>query len=819
MKNFIISIFFFGISFLSWGQGEFITVWDMSKPGAVSTEIMFNADIASGGALYSWQVLPNGTAQIGLLSQGSGVKTISGIPAGSTIRLAIQPNNLNRFFMSFAVDRERLIDVEQWGIAEWTSMENAFQGCTGLNISASDIPDLSNVNSMNRMFDYCTILNSPSNINLWNTSNVTQMWRTFSNANQFNQPIGNWNVQNVENMAQMFNSASAFNQPIGNWNTANVTNMEGMFGAAISFNQPIGSWDTGSVTNMAQMFLSCISFNESIENWNVSNVLNMEAMFYNAPSFNQSLNGWDVSSVTDMSYMFYTATSFNQTLSNWNTSSVTQMRFMFSGATNFNGNVDNWNVSSVVNMTHMFENASAFNQNLGSWEFFAGVELNGMLDNSGMDCNNYSATLLGWQINNPSIMSLNLGANNLQYGILGTQARDILMNNQGWGISGDFEITNNAYVVQENETLNGQLACAGEFTSINDQNARLVLIDPNGNMMDFNQIEVVATNAFITPNNPEIIPMPSGANGYYEINDGTNTFRVGRRMFKIEVPGSYTVNGGVKVRFYYDQNDFNGMVNDAPPSGGNIANCGWFKSATSDFQSTVDQMNASSPQMPLALSMIPVYGNENGVEYVELMVENFSVFGMYAQTIDAPLPVSLTSFNVNCDGQNAQISWTTASEFNAAHYVVQSSRDGFTWQDLGEIEATGTTNQTSNYNFNAQNYGGLTYFRLVQVDLDGATEIFGPISTNCELENNNMAVYPNPTTDNFTVRIETTESFENATLELIDMTGRVILSQTTDINTGGTLLNFNGAELKMGTYFVRIKGENDKFAPVRVVRM
>jgi hypothetical protein len=107
----------------------------------------------------------------------------------------------------------------------------------------------------------------------------------------------------------------------------------------------------------------------------------------------------------------------------------------------------------------------------------------------------------------------------------------------------------------------------------------------------------------------------------------------------------------------------------------------------------------------------------------------------------------------------------------------------------------------------------------VQVDLDGATEIFGPVSANCELENNRMTVFPNPTADNFTVRIETPQSFENAILEVVDMTGRVILSQTTSINAGSTLLNFNGSDLKSGTYFVRMKGENDRFAPVRVVRM
>jgi len=209
----------------------------------------------------------------------------------------------------------------------------------------------------------------------------------------------------------------------------------------------------------------------------------------------------------------------------------------------------------------------------------------------------------------------------------------------------------------------------------------------------------------------------------------------------------------------------------------------------------------------------------NGINYAEFLVESFSTFGMYAKHKNGPLPVTLTTFNANCQGDHVVINWTTASEFNASHYTIQSCRDGCTWQDLGEIEAAGTTNQNTNYSFQTQNFGSLTYFRLVQVDLDGATEIFGPISSNCDIENNSMTVFPNPTADNFTVRIEATQSFENATLELVDMTGRVIMNKTTDINAGSTLLNFNGADLKAGTYFVRMKGENDPFAPVRAVRM
>ena len=206
--------------------------------------------------------------------------------------------------------------------------------------------------------------------------------------------------------------------------------------------------------------------------------------------------------------------------------------------------------------------------------------------------------------------------------------------------------------------------------------------------------------------------------------------------------------------------------------------------------------------------------------YLEFKITGFSeFFPMSSGNFNSALPVELTSFGVHCLGDEVKISWTTASELNASHYILENSRDGYNWNEVAQIEANGTTNQISNYTHVAKNFGGLSYFRLVQVDLDGVTEIFGPISSNCENENNNMTVFPNPTADNFIVRIETTQFFENATLELVDMTGRVVKSQSSDLNTGTTFLNFDGANLQPGAYMVRVKGENDNFTPIRVVKM
>ena len=210
----------------------------------------------------------------------------------------------------------------------------------------------------------------------------------------------------------------------------------------------------------------------------------------------------------------------------------------------------------------------------------------------------------------------------------------------------------------------------------------------------------------------------------------------------------------------------------------------------------------------------------SGTSYLEFTIEDFSeFFPMTSGNNNSALPVELTHFATNCLGETVLIQWTTASELNASHYILQNSRDGFIWSDVTQIEASGTTNQVSNYSFEDRNVGALTYYRLVQVDNDGQEALYGPISVNCQFDKNSMRVYPNPTSDNFTVYIQTNENFVGAVVELLDMSGRVILSQGADLNNGSTMLNFDGKSIHAGTYMIRVYGENDKFTPIRVVKM
>ncbi len=113
--------------------------------------------------------------------------------------------------------------------------------------------------------------NSP-NLNMIDTSAITDMSNLFEDDSTFNGDITQWNTSNVTNMLSVFYQANAFNQDIGDWDVSKVTSMSLIFAGASVFNQDIGDWDVSKVTSpqgiaKQYLFFNALKFDKDLSSW------------------------------------------------------------------------------------------------------------------------------------------------------------------------------------------------------------------------------------------------------------------------------------------------------------------------------------------------------------------------------------------------------------------------------------------------------------------------------------------------------------------------------------------------------------------------
>jgi surface protein len=210
-----------------------------------------------------------------------------------------------------AGDRLKMLDIKQYGVLD-LSTNAAFYGCTNLDASATDAPNVSS-DSFYRMFRECT---------------------------NFDGSIGNWNVSTVTTLQESFYACSTFNNSINSWDVSNVFSMVSCFFNCTSFDQDLNSWDTSNIQYMHFGFYNCSQFNGDIYSWDTTNVENMSFMLYNCDLFDQSLAAWNIESVTNFTSFMQNATglstsNYDATLISWAAQSVSQNESINFGGSQF----------------------------------------------------------------------------------------------------------------------------------------------------------------------------------------------------------------------------------------------------------------------------------------------------------------------------------------------------------------------------------------------------------------------------------------------------------------------------------------------------
>ncbi len=115
------------------------------------------------------------------------------------------------------------------------------------------------------------------------------------------------------------------------------------------------------------------------------------------------------------------------------------------------------------------------------------------------------------------------------------------------------------------------------------------------------------------------------------------------------------------------------------------------------------------------------------------------------------LPVELLSFSADQFNSSCELTWSTGTEINNEGFYIEKSLDNIDYSPLDFIVGSGTTNEAQHYTFTDNYFTQSAYYRLRQVDFDGAFEIHSAIFVKSHSASD-VALKNNPVTDKFVLQ-------------------------------------------------------------------
>lgn len=198
------------------------------------------------------------------------------------------------------------------------------------------------------------------------------------------------------------------------------------------------------------------------------------------------------------------------------------------------------------------------------------------------------------------------------------------------------------------------------------------------------------------------------------------------------------------------------------------------------------------------------------------VVTAFSPFTLASRTGMNPLPIELLSFTAANDGDRVLATWATATETNNDRFELERSADAQVFERIGTVPGAGNSQSQLQYAFADESpLGGISYYRLKQVDYDGQYSYSDVVAVQRDAEDRKLQLWPNPVVDQLTVRVPGT-STPNAVM-VHDAAGRLVLERDLSQLTGTVDLDMNGTPA--GILFVTVFMADGQVLQERIVKL
>ena len=188
---------------------------------------------------------------------------------------------------------------------------------------------------------------------------------------------------------------------------------------------------------------------------------------------------------------------------------------------------------------------------------------------------------------------------------------------------------------------------------------------------------------------------------------------------------------------------------------------------------------------------------------------NSNYIGIDEFSYESVLPVTLFNFRGEIKNNEALLTWSTANEINNKGFEVEQSHDNKTFSSIGFVAAVKTSTGVNNYSFtNSKLLSGANYYRLKQVDNDGASRL----SSVVKLDFSKFAwtIFGNPSNNTFIQLQTATQS--NVAVQIVTLNGQLIQTiRKGNLSQGTYNIPLNLSNVPHGIYIVKLLVDKNSY--------
>ena len=183
------------------------------------------------------------------------------------------------------------------------------------------------------------------------------------------------------------------------------------------------------------------------------------------------------------------------------------------------------------------------------------------------------------------------------------------------------------------------------------------------------------------------------------------------------------------------------------------------------------------------------------------------------------LPIELLSFNAHYeqDHEEVLIDWVTGSELNNDYFDIQRKKDGGKWSSIDRLEGAGYSNSNLYYSaVDANPLGGISHYRLKQVDFDGGYNYssVSSVTTGFMASLTGFTVYANEVGIHINLEDNKRSYYK---LEIIAITGQIVHREMLNSNEGLNVYQIV-KNLDRGMYQIVLSNQTEIYSKKLVIQ-